>query len=277
MVAANIPERIGIVGLGLMGASLALAIRRARPDLRLVGVDTDPEVVSRALELDYVTEAGEGLGLVRDCDLVVLAVPIWAMDSVLPSLRGHRGVITDVCSTKVVVMSWASDAGVDLVGGHPMCGRELSGFEAARADLFEAAPWLLTREDPVVVALVRLVGAKPMLVAAGDHDRLVAGVSHAAFMLSTAYMLAVFRSADWPRVGELAAGGFRDMTRLAAGDPAMYEFIALHNRENMDAWLERVEEILAEMRRRLHVADPALGHLFQEAKQARNQWAGGRS
>jgi prephenate dehydrogenase len=270
-------RRIGIVGLGLMGSSLGLAVRAARPEVAVVGVDSDPEVVSKALERGHVHEAGTDLDLVNGLDLVVLAAPIEAMRDVLRGLAGSGSVVTDLASVKVAVMAWAAEAGVDLVGGHPMCGRELSGIDASRADLYRRAPWILTRADPSVLELVELVGARPVVMEAERHDHLVAGVSHAAFMLATAYMLAVADSEEWPAMAELAAGGFRDMTRLAAGDPAMYEAIARHNSAHLDAWLERAEETIAELRAGLRAGNGRLASRLEQARRARAEWQANRS
>ncbi|MDQ6748351.1 MAG: prephenate dehydrogenase/arogenate dehydrogenase family protein, partial [Candidatus Dormibacteraeota bacterium] len=110
--------RVGIVGLGLMGGSLALALRAQRPDWELVGQDTDPATLARAVDRGLISA-----GPVREADLVVLAAPIPALPGLLAHLGGYRGVVTDLASTKVRVMSWAAAAGIDLVGGHPMCGR----------------------------------------------------------------------------------------------------------------------------------------------------------
>jgi prephenate dehydrogenase len=266
---------IGIVGLGLMGSSLGMAIRRARPEASLLGIDTDASVAQSALERGHVSQVASDLGLVRDLDLVVLAAPIPALRDILAGLTGVRGVVTDLASTKAEVMSWAEAVGVELVGGHPMCGRELSGIDAARADLFEGAPWVLTRPEPRVVEMVGLVGARPVVMDAARHDRLVAGISHAAFVLSAAYMLALSRSQDWEAMAELAAGGFRDMTRLASGDPAMYEAIALQNSENVDAWLGSIEKVIAELRGGL-AGDGRLRRGFEDAKRARDEWAARR-
>src|SRR5207245_1821147 len=135
---ASLPQhilmRIGIVGLGLMGGSLAMALRTLRPDWELVGHDTDQATLARALEQGLVST-----GPVREVDLLVLAAPIPALPELLADLGGHPGVVTDVASTKARVMSWATAAGVDLVGGHPMCGRELSGLAAADTNLFRGA------------------------------------------------------------------------------------------------------------------------------------------
>jgi prephenate dehydrogenase len=260
--------RVGILGLGLMGASLALALRRARPDLTLIGSDTDAATMRRALALGIVEE-----GDPRTADVLFLAVPIAAMPDVLAGLAGHRGIVSDLASTKAHVMRWAAAAGVDLVGGHPMCGRELAGIDAADPDLFHAAPWVLTRDEPAVTDLVRAVGSCPVFLDADRHDHLVAGVSHAAFMVSAAYVLALAGDADWDAMQRVAGSGFRDVSRLAAGDPGLYAAIASTNREHIVETVREVEAALARLRRHLEAGDGRLVELFEEAQRARERWA----
>ena len=261
--------RLGIVGLGLMGSSLALALRRTRPEIELVGVDSDPDTMAKALERGIIREPG-----IEEASMIVLAVPPQAMRHLLTGLP--RGVlVTDLASTKAQVMTWAAEAGLDFVGGHPMCGREAFGIDAADPDLFQGAPWVLTRVDSRVEDLVRAVGAHPVVMDAERHDRLVAAVSHAAFALSVAYTLAVGSSRDWPEMAGLAAGGFRDMTRLASGSPQMYAGIALTNADNLAPWLKRIESQLAKLRRHVEKHDPRIEELFEEARADRERWLKG--
>ena len=260
--------RVGIVGLGLMGASLALALRRAVPRVELVGADTDDSILRLAVARRMVS-AGDP----RHADVVVIAAPIPAFPDILAGLAGVRGLVTDVASTKAAVMRWAAAAGVDLVGGHPMCGREQSGIGAADADLFQGAPWVLTRDERPITELVRAVGAVPVFMDAERHDRLVAGVSHAAFVVSAAYVLALAGDAEWPAMLRVAGSGFRDLSRLAAGDPGLYAAIASTNREPIVESLKAVEASLATMRRHLEASDRRLFELFEEARLARRRWS----
>jgi prephenate dehydrogenase len=264
--------RVGILGLGLMGSSLALALRRARSDLSLVGGDPDAVTMRRARALDLLDE-----GDPREADVLVLAVPIAAMPEVLTGLDGRAGIVTDLASTKARVMRWAAAAGVDLVGGHPMCGREQAGIDAADPDIFQGAPWVLTRDEPAVTDLVRAVGSSPVFLDAERHDRLVAGVSHSAFVLSAAYVLALAGDADWEAMQRVAGTGFRDVSRLAAGDPGLYAAIVSTNREHIAEALRGVEAALARMRRHLEAGDGRLVELFEEARVTRERWATGAS
>ncbi|HKB17499.1 MAG TPA: prephenate dehydrogenase/arogenate dehydrogenase family protein, partial [Candidatus Dormibacteraeota bacterium] len=184
---------VAVVGLGLMGASFALALKEARPEIVIVGSDTDSRTLRKALDRGIVASASADISVAGMAEVVVIGAPIRAMRDVFAQLAGMTGgkVVTDMASTKVDVLEWASAAGIDLVGGHPMCGKERSGIDAADASLFKGAPWLLTRGEPALVDLVEAVGAHPIVMDAETHDRLVAGVSHAAFLLSVGYVLAL--------------------------------------------------------------------------------------
>ena len=266
---------VAVVGLGLMGSSLALALKEARPDIVVVGSDRDPMTVRKALDRGIVASAGPDLDIVEMADVVVLAVPILALRQVFSALRGRveGKVVTDMASTKVSVMEWASSFGIDLVGGHPMCGKEKSGIDAADASIFNGAPWVLTGADPVVTDLVEAVGSHPLVMDAETHDRLVAGVSHAAFLLSVGYVLSLSGRPDWGEASKLAASGFRDMSRLAAGDPSLYAGIARTNRAQLVEQLDAISATLGKLRRHLEADDPRLIELFEDARAVRERWS----
>lgn len=260
-----------------MGSSFALALKGARPDAVIVGSDTDPITLRKALDRGIVASASADASVAGIADVVVIGAPIRSMRDVFAQLAGTTNgkVVTDMASTKVSVMEWAAASGIDLVGGHPMCGRETSGIDAADSALFRDAPWVLTRDEPMLTDLIEAVGAHPGVMDAETHDRLVAGVSHAAFLLSVGYVLALSRRPDWPQASRLAAGGFRDMTRLAAGDPELYAGVARTNRANLVEQLDAVSAELARLRRHLEADDPRLVELFEEARAVRERWARG--
>ena len=266
---------VAVIGLGLMGSSFALALKQAKPETVIVGSDIDPMTLRKALERGVVASASGDTSIADMADVIVIGAPIRAMRDVLGQLAGRtKGkVVTDMASTKVSVMEWAAAAGVDLVGGHPMCGKETSGIDAAEAAIFKDAPWVVTRSEPVLDELIKSVGAHPIEMDAETHDRLVAGVSHAAFLLSVGYVLALSRGADWPEASRLAAGGCRDMSRLAAGDPDLYAGVTRTNRANLVKQLDAVSAELARLRRHLEADDPRLVELFEEARAVRERWA----
>jgi len=234
-----------------MGASFAEALRPSRPGIEIVGIDSNPATLATALERGIIREPG-----IEGADVIVLAVPPLAIRDLLPNLPRHA-LVTDMASTKARIMTWAAESGVDFVGGHPMCGRELSGIDAADPDLFRGAPWVLTRIDSRVEALVRAVGPS-------------------AFILSAAYALAVAGSREWPEMAGIASTGFRDMTRLAAGSAEMYAGIAATNAENIVEWLLLIEKQVAKLRRHIEAGDPRLAELFEEAREKRERWIDGR-
>ena len=132
---------------------------------------------------------------------------------------------------------------------------------------------MLTRDEPSITSLVAAVGAHPLVMDAAQHDHLVAGVSHAAFLLSVAYVLAVSGRPDWAEASQVAASGFRDMSRLAGGDPELYSGIAATNREEILEQLDGVAAALTRLRRHLEGNDPRLAELFEEARRVRDRWA----
>jgi len=266
---------VAVVGLGLMGASFALALKKARPEIVLVGSDRNPTVVRKALDRGIVTTANTDLSVVEIADLIVIGAPIGAMREVFAKLTAlsEGKLVTDMASTKADVVEWAAAEGLDFVGGHPMCGKETSGIDAADASIFEHAPWVLTRDEPRITELVEAVGAHPVVMDAVTHDRLVAGVSHAAFLLSIGYVLALSRRKDWPEASKLAAGGFRDLSRLAGGDPDLYAGVVRTNRENIIEVLDAISAELTRLRRHLEADDPRLIELFEEARAVRERWA----
>jgi prephenate dehydrogenase len=258
-----------------MGSSFALALKEARPEIVIVGSDTNPTTLHKALDRGIVASASADTSVVDMAEVIVVGAPIRAMRDVFAQLSGRTvgKVVTDMASTKSDVMEWAAAAGIDLVGGHPMCGKEASGINAADGSLFKDAPWVLTRPEPAVAELVEAVGAHPIVMDAQTHDRLVAGVSHAAFLLSVGYVLALSRRPDWPEASQLAAGGFRDMSRLAAGDPELYAGVARTNRAQLIEQLDAITHELSRLRRHLEADDARLVELFEEAHAVRERWA----
>jgi prephenate dehydrogenase len=182
------------------------------------------------------------------------------------------------------VLEWAREllpGTTDFVGGHPMAGREKSGPTAATRDLFQSAIYCLTPTTTVrpqalelVEAMVVQTGAKVYYIDPHEHDAYVAGVSHLPFTLSAALVEAVSRSPAWREMMPLAANGFRDMTRLAAGDVVMHRDIAMTNRAALGRWLGETAQLLLEIREHLAAGDTAqIEALFERARATREEWA----
>lgn len=245
---------VAVVGLGLVGGSLARALRAAGH--RVVGVDR-PQVCRKALRARAVDATVSTVEVAADCDVVVLAAPPRASRALLGRLAGMARpglVVTDVGSVKGPIVREARRLGLrSFVGGHPMAGTERQGFAASRADLFRgAAWWIVPAEDEratrLVRRLVRTVGARPVGIDAEGHDRVVAFLSHAPQMASWALLEAARRDPVARRHLAAAGPGFRDMTRLARSPVALW-------REILDENRNEVARALAEVARRLGVEE----------------------
>jgi prephenate dehydrogenase len=238
--------RIGIVGLGLMGGSIALAARRRWPDVSVVGFDRSPRIAEAARK-DAVHDTVADLAGLARTDLVVLAVPLAAINDTLAVIAGigRRPVVTDLGSTKRNVMAAAAAAGVpSFVGGHPMAGSEHAGLDHARADLFEGRPWLLVpgsgsgEHNRRVEQFAAGLGGVPQWTDAEAHDRMVAYVSHLPQLLAVALMNS---AEDAIGANGLSAAGraFGEMTRLASSPPGMWQSIFSANADFVSQALAR--------------------------------------
>ncbi len=274
--------RLAILGLGLIGGSLGLALRAAQPTLEIVGWDRDWASCGLALERGAITLAAvTPAEAVATADLVVLATPIGVVRELLaaiaPAVRAGA-VVTDVASTKAQVIAWAAEAGVPFVGGHPMAGSEKTGMTHARVNLFRGATWCVTPDGAsppggaeTVEEVARLVGARPLRLEPAEHDAYVAAISHLPF--ATAAALVALTTADprWPSMAELAATGYRDVTRLASGSPTMYRDISTTNAGAIAPLLRGLAARLTTLADELD--DPAkVEAFFKGAREAREAW-----
>lgn len=291
-------QRVTIIGLGLVGGSIGLGLRRwaeanradGKVALEVTGFDTDLEQQQYAQKLKAVDRTNWDLGrAVAEADLIVVATPVAAMretfETIAARLKGGA-TVTDTGSTKADVVAWADELlprGVHFVGGHPMAGKTQS-IEGAEADLFKGATWCVApsvRADDeavrTVLGMVAALGAEPYFVDPTEHDAFVAGVSHLPFVVSATLMRTVSRDPSWRDMKSLTAGGFRDVSRLAAGGPAMHRDILMTNREAALRWLDAFQENLGEVRRALtrppEEAATALTEFFTEARDARAEWS----
>lgn len=252
-------QRIAILGPGLLGGSLGLAAREAGCGVILWGRREEPVRMAERLGLEATMDLGEA---VSGADLVVLAVPVGAMAKLGARLKGDLksgALVTDVGSVKALPHQVAEDHGLPFVGSHPMAGSEQTGIEAARGDLFQGAACALTndgaRSGDEVAALAdfwKSLGCRVTVMGAADHDRAVARISHLPHAMAVATAAAGLR---FPDDGLLAAGGFRDTTRVAAGDPAMWAEIMMENREALSGALEDAGKELREMLAHLAESD----------------------
>ncbi len=269
MTSPSDTRRAGVVGLGLIGGSIGLALRRA--GWSVTGTDLDEATASRALALGAI----EALGVDASAEVTFVATPVGAVPSVARELlRATTGAVTDVGGVKASVVAAVDDP--RFVGGHPMAGSELVGVEGADEDLFRNAAWVLTptaRTDPDAFASVHgavaAMGAEVVAVEPGQHDAIVAVVSHVPHLTAAALMSIAeghAREHQAPLL-RLAAGGFRDMTRIAAGATGIWPDVCA---ENADAITGVLDELVAELGRvREVVARHRRGELVELLERSR--------
>ena len=285
--AASLPDRIAFLGFGLIGGSIAMALREAGAMARLVAWTPSGNGPAEGLRRSIVDAAPRNPAAALDgAGLVILAGPPLSVLDHLEHLSGPMrsalapgATITDVASTKARIVSTAEGLGLPFVGGHPMAGRETTGVESATAELFIDRPWVVTRPSAgaapgamaVVESLARAVGARPITMDPGAHDAAVAAISHLPLVAAAALVESVTSDvAGWASARPLAASGWRDMTRLARGDVDMGAGILATNagpiarqlrayRDAIDAWIAALDDADAgRLRDRLRSARDSL-------------------
>jgi prephenate dehydrogenase len=257
-------ERVAVLGLGLLGGSVALAAKTRGVAACVVGATRKRDVLEAALRRCAIDEAADFDEAVDGADLVVLATPLFAMDellrSVAPRLR-QDALVTDVGSVKATLaetLPGLLPRGVHYVGAHPMAGSHQRGFEHARADLFEGAPCIVGRDSDVrardrVCDFWRALGARVLLRDPTDHDAEVAWMSHVPHVLAFAFARALGGAPAGAH--EVAGSGFRDFTRIAQSDPELWGDILTANRKVIVAPLQAVAESLADLGRAIEAGD----------------------
>ncbi|KTW16391.1 prephenate/arogenate dehydrogenase family protein [Sphingomonas sanguinis] len=256
--------RITIIGLGLIGSSVARATRKAMPTARITAYDTDPQVRETVRALDLADDVADTAGVsVIDADLVILCVPVGAMGTVATEFADDlpaEAIVSDVGSCKGSVLAALTEAlpGATIIPAHPVAGTERSGPEAGFATLFQKRWCIVTPPegtDALAVERVaefwRRLGADVELMAPDHHDRVLAVTSHLPHLI--AYTI-VGTASDLEEVTQsevikYSAGGFRDFTRIAASDPTMWRDVFLTNREAVLEMLQRFSEDLSQLQR----------------------------
>lgn len=271
---------VGVFGMGLLGGSVALGLRERFLAKTVHAFDLDPSALEAALAMGAADVVHSSLGpWVSGLDLGILAVPVRALESLAQSLApfaraGSRWL--DIGSVKGPVVAALEPLLPGFVGTHPMAGRETPGMQNAYAGLLQSAVWVVTPTErtasadlEAVGALISALGAFPVTLDAARHDRLVARVSHVPWMLATALNLWIADDPDRERLLFLAAGGFRDLTRVASGSPAMSRDMVLENRVEVRAALSDLAAVVTRLADNLD--DPqALLAAAEEAKRTRD-------
>jgi prephenate dehydrogenase len=259
---------VAVLGVGLIGGSIGLATRR-RAGAHVCGYDPDERVRERALELGAVDRmASDVAGAVEDADVVFVAAPVGALaETVRLALQSARpdAVVTDVGSTKRVLAEAGSDE--RLIGGHPLAGAETAGVEQAREDLFDGAVWYLTPATGSTAGvlyerlhrLLTTIGARPAAIDAETHDRLLAAVSHLPHVLANLLVAQAAGTLEQASPGRLPAVGpsFRDATRVAGANSAIWTDIFMSNRDALIAAIDEFAGRMAGVRAQLAAGDAA--------------------
>jgi prephenate dehydrogenase len=271
---APVFERIAIVGLGLIGGSLALAIRQRWTRGLIIAIDRK-DVLESAMRVHTADVAGDDLVMARDADLIVLAAPVQQNVGTLGQLAEYvdgEVLVTDVGGTKVTTLAAAEalPPRMRFIGGHPLAGAAAGGFPAARPDLFVGRPWLITpsnstRSDDLerLERFIAALGAQPKRIPADEHDRLVGYLSHLPQLAATALMHVVGEHAGVEGLA-LSGRGLRDTTRLASSPPAIWLDIAETNSANIHDALDDLIRVLQDLRRDLPNHD-SLERVFESA------------
>ena len=287
-------DKIAIVGTGLIGTSLGMAIRQSMPkSATVIGTDRDRGNASDAQKMGALDKVENSLrSAVEGADIVVVAVPVTAIRDVFEAIAPFLSqgcLVTDTGSSKGEVMRWADEAlpdHINFVGGHPMAGKETAGPKHAEASLFRnktycVIPATRARADAVNkwVKIVEGIGARHYFIDAGEHDSFVAAASHLPALLSVALVRATSRSPSWADIAKVASTGYRDITRLASGDPIMHRDICSTNSEYIVSWIDSFMYELYSMRDQVIKAgdgQPAdIEETFSDALYRRQQWMTG--
>ncbi|HWV25252.1 MAG TPA: prephenate dehydrogenase [Thermomicrobiales bacterium] len=264
-------QQITIVGLGLIGGSIGLALKRWSAEhgdaLRITGFDSDMEHQSMAKKMNAVDTTTWSLqDAVSDADVVIVATPVGAMKEIFadigPNLKAGA-IVTDTGSTKADVLEWAKvlPPQISFVGGHPMAGKSQS-LDGADADLFKGATWVVcpgvTASEAAiknVLGLVAATDAEAFFADPVEHDSYVAGISHLPMVVAAALARTATSDQSWRDMRSLASTGFRDTTRLALGSPEMHRDISMTNREALSRWIGQMIGTLEEFQSNLALDD----------------------
>jgi prephenate dehydrogenase len=284
------PNRVAILGTGLIGASIGLAIKAARPTAQVAGYDASGDNLRRAQQAKAIDRRASLRDALENADLVVVSTPVGAMRALLEEigpLLPVDALVMDTGSTKGRVMEWAAELlpnGVRFIGGHPMAGKTESGPDGADAKLFQGAVWCLvpmpTAPREAIDDAVRLVesfGASPYFLDAEEHDGLVASVSHLPYLMSVALIGHLGREQAWRETASVAAGGFAYSTHLTDSDPQMFADIARTNRDNLVRRLDLYIDELLGLRDAIATDAVDLKERFEHARSLHADWLAGRA
>lgn len=284
--------RIAIIGLGLIGSSIGLALSREARDFEIIGHDRSNAAAGQAKKLQAVDKTE--WNLINACDgagLVILALPLGAIRETMQALAGELAtgaVVIDTASIKTPVQAWADEllpAGAAFVGTNPIVASDQTGGAAARADLFEGRMWAICpspdadeRAVKTAADLASRLGAKPLFLDATEHDGMAAAVEQLPALASMALLTSAVSQPAWREMRKLAGGQFESSTRLVSSDPRVFSDAMLHSTEQVVRWIDSFIDNMAAWRDLIAAGDSeAIDNAFAEAAAARALWLNQRS
>ena len=282
-------NKITLIGTGLIGASLGLAIKKFIPSIEIIGFDLDKKNLTYSKNIGAIDRTALSIeDSVMDSGLVILSVPIREMKDIFLKIKNvvmENCIISDTGSTKKVVLEWAEEIfsnDVNFVGGHPMAGGEISGPEFARFDLFEGRKYCVISSSSAsdfavnsVVDIIERINAVPIFIDADEHDSLIAGISHLPHLLSVFLVNTTVTDSAWKDLNRLASTGYESVSRLASGDVIMHKDICVTNRKHICLWLDKlIGEInyLKDILETNATDSSELIEYFSNAKKERDKW-----
>lgn len=287
-------NKIVIFGVGLIGGSVALALKKAAAAPKIVGVGRNIENLKTAIDLGVIDEAESDIAkAVADADLVLIATPVAQTPQILEAIIPHLStntVVTDAGSTKSDILAYVKNASIQatnpqhflsqFVGGHPIAGAEKSGVTAAKADLFIGKNVVLTPTENTSSEAIKLVrelwqsaGANVSEMTAQAHDQIFAAVSHLPHLLAFALVNDLANRPNAKQLFDFAASGFRDFTRIAGSSPEMWRDISLANKTALLSELEAYQAEISALQHLLKNEDSkGLQAMFEHASRARQAW-----
>ena len=283
--------KVTIVGLGLIGSSIGLALRKAQPEFRIVGHDKDSSLARKSQELGAVEKwEGNLISAIEEAELVVISTSMpdvrKVLESSAPYLRPDC-VITDTSTVKGEIMKWADELlpeSAHFVGGHPMMRDNYEDAEGARADLLARTTYCIVpspKAHPaaieLVTSMVNTLEAEPFFLDAEEHDGQVAAVEHLPMMLSAALLMSTTQAPSWRDIRRLPGETFERATQFPSADPESNAEISLANRENISRWIDTYVDTLRELQERLAAADDGTWQeLLAQLIDTRARWLAGR-
>ncbi len=282
-------NQISVIGVGLIGGSMARALKKHDPGIRIVGSGRSMGNLEKALELGVIDAfEQDSASAVKGSDLVIIATPVGTIEQILTEIKDHIGaetIITDVGSTKASIIDAAKAVFGELpprfIPGHPIAGTENSGVGASFAELFQNRKTILTPLDTCnaaaldkVIRMWEICGAEVIQMSVAHHDEVLAATSHLPHMLAFTLVDTLARLEDHDDIFKYAAGGFNDFTRIASSNPNMWHDICIHNRDALLKMLGRFSDELVQLAKLIEQGNSVeILNLFTRAKQARDEYS----